>query len=178
MPPTIEQRTRKELILDRSGQSGRTFCLLPGLSRFPEHKENTMVEIRAFEDVDEAAVTSLWTRVFGYSTPHNQPATVIRQKLAFQRELFFVAVSENAVVGTVMGGYDGHRGWIYSLAVAPEFRGRSIGSALMRHVEKALMDRGCAKINLQLLATNAATAAFYEKLGYRVEERISMGKLL
>ena len=80
--------------------------------------------------------------------------------------------------GTVMGGYDGHRGWVYSLAVVPEVRRRGVGTALMRHVERELAVRGCPKVNLQVLASNAATVAFYEKLGYSVEERVSMGKLL
>jgi ribosomal protein S18 acetylase RimI-like enzyme len=67
---------------------------------------------------------------------------------------------------------------IPSLAVEPEVRRRGIGTALMRPVERALAGRGCPKVNLQVLASNAATVAFYEKLGYSVEERVSMGKLL
>ena len=129
-------------------------------------------------DADEPSVVVLWTDVFGYSAPHNDPASVIRQKLAVDRELFFVATQRGAVVGTVMGGYDGHRGWIYSLAVAPAARRAGIGPALMHHVEQELVWRGCPKINLQVLAANAAVVAFYRQLGYTVEERVSMGKLL
>jgi ribosomal protein S18 acetylase RimI-like enzyme len=116
--------------------------------------------------------------VFNYPTAHNQPDTSIRRKLAYQRELFFVAVQDGQVVGTVMGGYDGHRGWIYSLAVHPDCRCHGIGTALVCHVEQALRDRDCPKINLQLVASNAETVAFYQKLGYRVEDRISMGKIV
>ena len=115
--------------------------------------------------------------MFGYTSPHNDPATVIRLKLAVQRDLFFVARLDGRLVGTVMGGYDGHRGWIYSLAVGPEVRRRGVGTALMRHVERELAGRGCPKVNLQVLASNAETVAFYEKLGYSVEERVSMGKV-
>jgi ribosomal protein S18 acetylase RimI-like enzyme len=136
------------------------------------------MDIRLFHETDESAVVALWKDVFAYSEPRNDPAAAIRQKLACQRELFFVAVLDGAVVGTVMGGYDGHRGWIYSLAVRPEVRGRGIGAALMRHVEGELARRGCPKVNLQVLASNAPTVAFYKKVGYAVEERISMGKLL
>jgi ribosomal protein S18 acetylase RimI-like enzyme len=103
---------------------------------------------------------------------------VIRQKLAVQRELFLVARLDGRLAGTVLGGYDGHRGWVYSLAVRPDLRRRGVGTALMRHIERELACRGCPKVNLQVLATNAATVAFYEKLGYSVEERISMGKVL
>jgi ribosomal protein S18 acetylase RimI-like enzyme len=137
-----------------------------------------VLHVRTFEDSDEPAVVALWSSVFGYAAAHNQPAAVVRQKLAFQRELFFVAIADGRLAGTVMGGYDGHRGWIYSLAVAADARRRGIGSALMRHVEQALKGRGCPKVNLQLLASNADTAAFYATLGYHTEERVSMGKIL
>jgi len=136
------------------------------------------MEIRPFRESDEAGVIALWKCVFGYTESRNDPAAVIRQKLAFERELFFVAILDAAIVGTVMGGYDGHRGWIYSLAVSPQVRRQGIGRALMEHVERELRNRGCPKINLQIPASNAATVAFYESLGYTVEERISMGKVL
>jgi ribosomal protein S18 acetylase RimI-like enzyme len=136
------------------------------------------MEIRPFHESDQDSVIALWKDVFAYPAPHNDPARVIRDKLAVQRDLFFVARIDGTVVGTVMGGYDGHRGWVYALAVRPESRRRGIGSALMKHVEKELAERGCPKVNLQVLATNAATVAFYRKLGYAVEERLSMGKLL
>ncbi len=136
------------------------------------------MKIRAFQQSDESAVVALWKEVFAYSEPRNDPARVVRQKLAFQPELFFVAAVDDEVVGTVMGGYDGHRGWIYSLAVDPAYRRQKIGAALVRHVEQALRELGCPKINLQVLSSNAATVEFYAKLGYRVEERISMGKTL
>jgi ribosomal protein S18 acetylase RimI-like enzyme len=136
------------------------------------------MEIRVFEESDEREVVSLWKQVFGYAEPRNDPAAVIRQKLAAQRSLFFVAVVDGKLVGTVMGGYDGHRGWIYSLAVDPAHRRQKVGTTLIRHVEKFLTEAGSPKINLQVHSSNAAVVAFYEKLGYRVEERISMGKAL
>jgi ribosomal protein S18 acetylase RimI-like enzyme len=135
-------------------------------------------EIHVFQERDEEQVVSLWKRVFGYLEPRNDPATVIRQKMAVQPELFFVAVADGKVVGTVMGGYDGHRGWIYTLAVDPAHRGQKVATALIHHVEIALAELGCPKINLQVLESNAGAVDFYEKLGYRGEERISMGKVL
>src|SRR4051812_7115487 len=74
-----------------------------------------------------------------------------------------------------LGGDDGHQGWVYSLAVGPDVRRRGIGTALMWHIERELVSRGCPKVNLQFLGSNAATVAFYQKLGYSVEERVSMG---
>jgi ribosomal protein S18 acetylase RimI-like enzyme len=136
------------------------------------------MEIRAFQESDERDVVALWKQVFAYPEPRNDPATVIRHKIAAQRNLFFVAAADGTVVGTVMGGYDGHRGWIYSLAVDPAHRRQKLGTALIRHVEKALAEQGSPKINLQVLPSNTGAIEFYEKLGYRVEERVSMGKVL
>jgi ribosomal protein S18 acetylase RimI-like enzyme len=136
------------------------------------------MRIRPYEEADEPAVIALWRAVLPDSAPHNDPATVIRQKLSVDRDLFLVAEADAAVVGTVVGGYDGHRGWVYSVAVHPNHRRRGIGGALIRELEGALSERGCLKVNLQVRATNAGVVAFYEKLGYVVEERISMGKRL
>ena len=136
------------------------------------------MEMRQFHPEDERQVVALWRGVFDYGTPHNDPAFTIGLKLRKDRELFFVAIEEGKVIGTVMGGYDGHRGWIYLLAVAPESRGRGIGTALVRRVEAALRDLGCPKINLQILGHNSQVIEFYKKLGFKVEERISMGKVM
>ena len=136
------------------------------------------MHIRQYEETDEQAVIALWNKVLPDSAPHNDPATSIRKKLALQPDLFFVATIDGAVVGTVMGGYDGHRGWIYSVAVLPRHQRQGIGTALIRHLESALTALGCLKVNLQVRSTNAAVIAFYERLGYAIEERVSMGKRL
>jgi ribosomal protein S18 acetylase RimI-like enzyme len=136
--------------------------------------------IRPFDDADEPQVIDLWRRVLPDAAPHNDPATSIRRKCAVQRELFLVAVDDNgaAVIGTVMGGSDGHRGWVYSVAVDPAHRRRGVGSALIRRLEALLKELDCPKVNLQVRASNAATVAFYEKLGYGVEGHVSLGKRL
>ena len=136
------------------------------------------MEIRPFAEPDTPAVVALWGGALGYDAPHNEPLAAIRRKLAHQRELFFVAMLEGRLAGTVMAGYDGHRGWIYSLAVAPDLRRRGVGRALMNHAEGALADLGCPKINLQVVGTNAEVVGFYRALGYRVEDRVSLGKIL
>lgn len=134
--------------------------------------------VRPYQEKDRQQVIQLWADVFRYTEAHNGPAVSLDRKLAQQDGLLFIAESEGRVLGTVMAGYDGHRGWIYSLAVAPEARGQGLGTALMCHAEAALSALGCPKINLQILADNQGVAAFYRKLGYSVEERVSMGKRL
>jgi ribosomal protein S18 acetylase RimI-like enzyme len=123
-------------------------------------------------------VVALWKAVFGYEAAHNNPALIIDKKLAVDDQLFFVAVAGPTVVGTVMAGYDGHRGWIYSVAVAPSHRRQGLGTRLVAQAEQALASRGCVKINLQILASNESVTAFYASLGYSVEQRVSMGKRL
>jgi ribosomal protein S18 acetylase RimI-like enzyme len=136
------------------------------------------MQIRTYQDSDEDAVIALWSQVLPDSAPHNDPATAIRKKLAVERDLFFVAENAGKLLGMVMGGYDGHRGWIYSVATAPGQRRKGVGSALLRRLEAALIERGCLKVNLQVRSSNVDVIAFYEKLGYVVEERVSMGKRL
>ena len=128
------------------------------------------------DSVHRSQVVALWEKVFGYEAPHNKPGLAIDKKLSIDDQLFFVAVVDNQAVGTIMAGYDGHRGWIYSLAVAPSHRRQGIGTQLVAHAERALIARGCVKINLQILEGNESVVAFYSKFGYAVEKRISMGK--
>ena len=138
---------------------------------------NTDYRICTYDDsVHREETISLWERVFGYESAHNKPSLVLDKKLAVQDELLFLAFRDNKIVGTVMGGYDGHRGWLYSVAVHTDYRKLGIGSMLVKHVEQALESLGCMKINLQIMDGNEAVSAFYESLGYGVEKRVSMGK--
>lgn len=130
-------------------------------------------------DKDKEEVIELWKKVFTYNAPHNEPIASIRRKLKANDNLFFTAESdEKKVVGTIMAGYDGHRGWIYSMAVDPDYRKKGIGSLLLKHAENELKKLDCPKINLQVLPSNKEVVDFYKKNGYSVEERISMGKRL
>ena len=134
--------------------------------------------IRLYRETDEESVAKLWSAVFPNPAPRNVPHSVIAQKLAMQQDLFFVADMDGSVVGTAMAGYDGHRGWLYTVAVRPDVQRRGIGRALVRRAEESLAALGCPKVNLQVMTSNAAVVVFYERLGYGVEERISMGKAL
>ncbi|MDR5742150.1 GNAT family acetyltransferase [Caballeronia sp. LZ029] len=138
--------------------------------------------IRSFDAGDRDAVIALWRDVFpeyaDASRPQRDPALSIANKMKMQPELFFVGALDGEVVGTVMAGYDGHRGWVYSLAVTPSLRGRGYGRALMMHAETVLAKLGCPKVNLQILSVKTELRGFYEKLGYRVDEVVSLGKRL
>lgn len=155
------------------GSAGRVFCT-PSIP-FPVPE----LTLTSFDNLDHRkSVIALWERVFGYEAAHNRPELAIDKKREVNDGLFFVALAGGEVVGTIMAGYDGHRGWIYSLAVHPGYRRQGIGTRLAAHAEQALAARGCMKINLQIMPGNAAVTAFYTTLGYAEEPRISMGKQL
>jgi len=140
------------------------------------------LSIRRFDARDTDAVIALWQEAFpeyrDVTRPQRNPHLSIANKLATQPELFFVAVLDERIVGTVMGGYDGHRGWMYSLAVDESLRRHGIGTRLIAHVEKVLTELGCPKLNLQILSAKTELRQFYEALGYRADEVISLGKRL
>ncbi len=134
--------------------------------------------IRPFRESDAEAIAALWREVFPNNPPWNIPERDIANKLKVQRELFFVAEIEGEIVGTAMAGYDGHRGWAYYVTVSPKRQRQGIGEALMNRVESELKKLGCVKLNLQVRATNRGVIEFYKKLGYKIEDHVSMGKLL
>jgi len=136
------------------------------------------VRISPYSDAHFSGVDALWKEAFPDDPPRNQAAAAIPEKLAAQPELLLVALDGDDVVGTAMAGYDGHRGWLYSVAVRRSHRRRGIGAMLIREAEARLRALGCGKVNLQVRTTNLAVVAFYETLGFEVEERVSLGKRL
>lgn len=134
-------------------------------------------EIRRFLPVDEEAVVALW-EACELVRPWNVPTLDIARKLEFQPELFFVAERSGDLIGSVMAGYEGHRGWINYLAVSPDHRRRGLGRALMEFAEQELLAIGCPKINLQVRGGNREALGFYERLGYAVDDTVSLGKRL
>src|SRR5580658_6055253 len=103
----------------------------------PESGSSRTIQIRPFRSLDEAAVVSLWDRC-GLVRPWNNPFEDIRRKLALHPEWFLVSVDEGRVVGSLMAGYDGHRGWLNYLAVEPTQRRRGIARQLVRTAEEHL----------------------------------------
>jgi ribosomal protein S18 acetylase RimI-like enzyme len=125
-----------------------------------------------------AGVEALWREAFPNDAPWNKASTAIAEKMRFQPDLMLVALEGLLVVGSVMAGYEGHRGWISRIAVLRAHRRERIGQALLLEAEKRLAALGCIKINLQVLETNSAVVRFYEEAGYEIEPRISMSKRL
>jgi ribosomal protein S18 acetylase RimI-like enzyme len=124
------------------------------------------------------AVTDLWAAAFGVRGGHREAGLSIDMKVAKADGLFFVALDGTQVIGTLMAGWDGHRGWLYSVCTAPEYRRQGIGQMLVRHSEQALAALGCLKINLQVDGANTGVVPFYQALGYEIEPHVSLGKRL
>lgn len=134
------------------------------------------MEIRKYREADFDGIDALWKEAFPNDPPWNQAAISIPAKTSFQPDLLFVAVSDGTVVGSVMAGYDGHRGWLYAVAVGQSHKRSGLGTKLVRRAEEALRLLGCSKINLQVRSTNTAVVRFYEHLGYHIEDRVSLGR--
>ncbi|MFC1838988.1 GNAT family acetyltransferase [Thermodesulfobacteriota bacterium] len=141
--------------------------------------KNIPFQITEFDNsIHREQVIDLWEDVFAYTAAHNSPELAIDKKLEVKDGLFLVALKNEKILGTVMAGYDGHRGWIYSMAVHPDYQKQGIGTALLSYTQGKLENLGCIKINLQIMEGNEAVQEFYSANGYSVEQRISMGKKL
>ena len=135
------------------------------------------MQIRPYLPSDEDSVVALWQEC-GLTRAWNDPRKDIARKLTEQPELFLVGTVASELVATAMIGFDGHRGWVYYLAVAPAHRKQSHGRALMDEAERRLIARGCPKINLLVRSSNTAVVEFYRSLGYAQDDSVSLGKRL
>ena len=136
-----------------------------------------MLRIRQFNIEDKDRVIRLW-RDCNLVVPWNDPEKDIQRKLDAGSELFLVGELDGLLVASVMGGYDGHRGWVNYLAVDPVFRKRGFARELMAEMELRLVAAGCPKINLLVRETNRDVIDFYQSLGYAVDRSVSLGKRL
>ena len=124
------------------------------------------VEIGELREGEIEAAVALW-REAGLLRPWNDPRADIRLALAGPASTVLAGRIDGRLVATAMVGWDGHRGWIYYLAVADDFRRRGIGARMVKAAEDWLAARGAPKLNLLVRAENAAVLGFYESLGYR-----------
>ena len=135
------------------------------------------MRVRPYCDADQFQVNALW-QACELTRPWNDPIQDIARKQKVQPHWFLVGELDGQVSASVMFGYDGHRGWMNSLAVAPEHQTKGYAHALIAKGESLLLAAGCPKINLQVRSSNARVIAFYQSLGYGQDEVISLGKRL
>jgi len=135
------------------------------------------VDIRTFRPDDEPSVVALWERC-GLVRPWNDPHKDIARKLEVQPQFFLVGLNDGAIVATVMAGYEGHRGWVNYLAVDPSHQRRGYARRMMNEAERLLRLEGCPKINLQVRSSNHDVTEFYRRIGFAVDDVVSLGKRL
>jgi ribosomal protein S18 acetylase RimI-like enzyme len=135
------------------------------------------MKIRPYRSEDEAAVVRLW-RECNLVVTHNDPRKDIRRKQAVQADLFLIGLEDSRIVATIMAGYEGHRGWLNYLAVAPDRQRGGLGRQMVAEAESRLRRMGCPKINLQVRRTNKGVIEFYRRLGFAEDDVASMGKRL
>ena len=136
-----------------------------------------MFTIRQYAKVDRHDVVKLWNEC-GLIVPWNDPHVDIEKKIKFQPNLFFIGELDGTLLATCMAGYEGHRGWINYLAVSPQWQRKGFGRLMMEHAENELVKLGCPKINLQIRAHNVEVIRFYESLGFKNDNVVSLGKRL
>lgn len=135
------------------------------------------IVVRDFRPEDAGAVVALWD-ICGLVRPWNDPRKDIARKLTDSNGAFWVAMSGDDLIAAVMVGYDGHRGSINYLAVAPAYQRTGIGVRLMQQAEAFLVELGCPKVSFCVRKDNAAVLAFYDGLGYAVDDVHFLGKRL
>lgn len=145
-------------------------------------RDRRVVTIRSVTADDTEAIVALWLDVFPEyndpTRPQRDPRANIERKLAFGDGLFWLLERDGRIVATAMAGYDGHRGWIYSIGVAPSERRHGHARTLLAHAETELRARGCPKINIQVLAVNEQALHFWRAAGYQPDHVVSFGRRL
>ena len=124
-----------------------------------------MKNIRIYRERDREQVLALWQEC-DLIHPKNDPQKDLDRKKGFGEELFLVIEEREKIIGTVMGGYDGHRGIINYLGVHPSFRGQGLGKMLLQAVEQKLKDLGCPQVNLLVWSNNSEVLKFYKETLY------------
>ncbi|TBR42543.1 GNAT family acetyltransferase [Marinomonas agarivorans] len=135
----------------------------------------TTLEIRCYQTLDQDELINLW-RDCELVKPQNAPVKDITRKQKVDPDLLLVGVKNNKIIASVMGGYEGHRGWINYLAVAPDEQKKGYGYQMMEAIESRLKDKGCPKINLQVRTNNTNVLSFYQAIGYCEDAVVSLGK--
>ena len=135
------------------------------------------MKIRNFRNTDEEEVIQLWKNC-GLVVPWNDPKSDIKRKLKENSEEIFVGQIREHIVASAIVGYDGHRGWVYYLAIHPKYQRKGLGGQIMQFAEKHLLKLGCPKINIMVRKTNLDIISFYKALGYKLENVVTLGKRL
>jgi ribosomal protein S18 acetylase RimI-like enzyme len=137
----------------------------------------SVLSVAPIEDSDVAAVVELWQRC-DLTRPWNDPAADIALARRGPNSTILIGRNDETIVATAMVGHEGHRGWVYYVAVDPDHRGKEYGRAIMNAAEDWLRQAGIAKLQLLVRPDNTKVQAFYESIGYDEQERVMYAKWL
>jgi len=137
----------------------------------------SLAGIAAAGPADAEAVVALW-RACGLTRPWNDPARDFKSAIEGPASAILLLRDGDAIAAGVMAGFDGHRGWVYYVAVAPDRRRQGLGRAMMEAAEAWLRERGAPKIQLMVREDNAAALGFYESLGLERQKVVTLGRFL
>jgi ribosomal protein S18 acetylase RimI-like enzyme len=135
------------------------------------------MNIKPYHPDNQQAVINLW-QACNLVVAWNDPIKDIQRKMLVDPDLFLIGELSEDIVATVMGGYEGHRGWINYLAVSPEHQRKGYARAMMQQVEALILQKGSPKINLQVRSNNIDVIQFYQAIGYDIENAVELGKRL
>lgn len=135
------------------------------------------MHIRYYTNEDKKQVILLWQKVFFDAPPWAEPSILLKKKLEVDN-LVFVAEDNGKVIGSSMAGYDGHSGWVYSVAVEPEHRMKGVGKELVHFATEVLKGLGAIKVGLQVDSNNKGVIEFYKSIGFEIEDRINMSRMV
>lgn len=135
------------------------------------------MNIKPYHPDNQQAVIHLW-QACHLVVAQNDPLKDIQRKMLVNPDLFLMGELSGEIVATVMGGYEGHRGWINYLAVSPKHQCKGYARTMMQRVETLIQQKGCPKINLQVRDTNTEIIQFYQAIGYDIENVVGLGKRL
>jgi ribosomal protein S18 acetylase RimI-like enzyme len=136
-----------------------------------------MTDIRPIRGGEDEAVIALWTAC-GLTRPWNDPVADLNLAKDGATSTVLVAADDAGISGTIMVGFDGHRGWVYYLAVDPERRGSGLGRSLMGAAQDWLTNKGAPKLQLMVRADNEAALGFYQRLGLERQDVVVLGRRL
>jgi ribosomal protein S18 acetylase RimI-like enzyme len=137
----------------------------------------TTLSISPITDADVEPVIALWQRC-GLTRPWNDPASDIAFARRGANAMILIGRHENKIATTAMVGHDGHRGWVYYVAVDPDTQGKNLGRTIMAAAEDWLREQSVAKVMLMVRPDNTGVKTFYDKLGYEAQERVIYAKWL
>ena len=135
------------------------------------------MNIKPYHPDNQQAVINIW-QACNLVVAWNDPVKDIQRKMLVDPDLFLIGELSEDIVATVMGGYEGHRGWINYLAVSPEHQRKGYARAMMQQVEVLILQKGSPKINLQVRSNNIDVVHFYQAIGYDIENAVGLGKRL